>query len=214
MAAVVRLSLWANGPIVATLLVIFVGAALALLPHDSGLPGDFYGVIPHEAMALLFGGVSLFVAAALVIGLLRFWRAAGGSLNSIAFGGLRDALTLRYLGHDESGSSARRVFHHLTFYGFLLCFASTSVATLYHYAFHWQAPYGYSSLPVVLGTTGGFGLLAGTVGLFVCGAAQPGHARCRTERHGRRLYRSARARQSDRPVALVPAQHRPDASAP
>ena len=27
---------------------------------------------------------------------------------------------------------ARR-FHHLTFYGFLLCFASTSVATLYHY---------------------------------------------------------------------------------
>jgi citrate/tricarballylate utilization protein len=51
-------------------------------------------------------------------------------------------------------------------YGFLLCFASTSVAALYHVVFGWRAPYGYASLPVVLGTLGGAGLLIGPAGLF------------------------------------------------
>ena len=59
-----------------------------------------------------------------------------------------------------------RVYHHFTFYGFLLCFASTSVATLYHYCFAWQAPYGLLSVPVVLGTLGGIGLLVGPAGLL------------------------------------------------
>jgi len=48
----------------------------------------------------------------------------------------------------------------------VLCFASTSVATLYHYVFGWQAPYGLASLPVLLGTAGGLGLLVGPAGLF------------------------------------------------
>ena len=51
-------------------------------------------------------------------------------------------------------------------YGFLMCFASTSVGTLYHYAFGWEAPYGLLSLPVILGTVGGVILCAGTAGLF------------------------------------------------
>ena len=60
----------------------------------------------------------------------------------------------------------RRWFHHATFYGFLLCFASTSVAAVYH-AFGWLAPYGYASLPVILGTCGGLALLVGPAGLLV-----------------------------------------------
>src|SRR5581483_6597463 len=64
-------------------------------------------------------------------------------------------------------SPARRIYHHFTFYGFLLCFASTSVATIYHYAFGWEAPYPIFSAPVLLGTLGGLGLLIGPVGLFV-----------------------------------------------
>jgi citrate/tricarballylate utilization protein len=48
----------------------------------------------------------------------------------------------------------------------MLCFASTSVATVYHYAFGWQAPYALTSLPVILGTVGGLGLLAGPAGLL------------------------------------------------
>jgi citrate/tricarballylate utilization protein len=58
------------------------------------------------------------------------------------------------------------MFHHLTFYGFLLCFASTSVATLYHYLLAREAPYAWWDLPVVLGTLGGIGLLIGPLGLL------------------------------------------------
>jgi citrate/tricarballylate utilization protein len=48
----------------------------------------------------------------------------------------------------------------------LLCFAATSVAAVYHLGFGWKAPYGYLSLPVVLGTTGGVGLAIGPAGLL------------------------------------------------
>src|SRR5207247_5027175 len=61
----------------------------------------------------------------------------------------------------------RRWFHHCTVYGFMLCFASTTVAALYHVGFAWRAPYGYASLPVILGAAGGLGLLIGPAGLFV-----------------------------------------------
>ena len=54
----------------------------------------------------------------------------------------------------------------LTFYGFMLCFAATCVATLYHYVLHEQAPYPLLSVPVLLGTVGGIGLLAGPAGLL------------------------------------------------
>ena len=61
----------------------------------------------------------------------------------------------------------RRWFHHFTFYGFLLCFASTTVAAMYDYVFGWPAPYGYGSVPVILGILGGLGLLVGPAGLLV-----------------------------------------------
>jgi citrate/tricarballylate utilization protein len=86
-----------------------------------------------------------------------------------------DVLSLRYLGGghgegcnnaDDAFSLARRRFHHLTFYGFMLCFASTCVATLYHYLLKLEAPYAISSVPVVLGSLGGLGLLAGPAGLL------------------------------------------------
>ncbi len=60
----------------------------------------------------------------------------------------------------------RRVFHHFTFYGFLLCFASTSVAAVYDNFFGWRAPYAYLSVPVVLGALGGIGLIIGPLGLL------------------------------------------------
>ncbi len=70
---------------------------------------------------------------------------------------------------------ARRWFHHFTAYGFGLCFAATCVATLYHYVWGWEAPYAFTSLPVVLGTVGGIGLIVGPVGLLWLRAkADPG----------------------------------------
>ena len=48
----------------------------------------------------------------------------------------------------------------------MLCFAATCVATLYHYLLGWHAPYALTSLPVLLGTAGGIGLLIGPAGLL------------------------------------------------
>jgi citrate/tricarballylate utilization protein len=142
-------------------------------PSDDS--ADFYAVIPHRAMVLLFGAVSLCVVAAMGISALRFWRDMGdGALQS---GGtaaaLRDAMTLDHLhsgGRDCASNLDRRTpwrrrFHHCTFYGFLLCLASTSTAAVYHSVFGWQAPYDDASLPVLLGTAGGIGLVAGPAGL-------------------------------------------------
>ena len=67
---------------------------------------------------------------------------------------------------DDGWTLWRRRFHHATFYGFLLCFAATSVATVYHYVFGWAAPYSLPSLPKLLGVAGGISLLIGTVGLL------------------------------------------------
>ena len=145
----------------------------------SGLPGDFYGFIRHGMMAGVFGAIALFALFALLAGFVRFWRESGeGFPGLLDFPALRraaaDVLALKYLAGegrgctypDESHSRARWWFHHLTFYGFLLCFASTTVAAIYHYVFGWIAPYAYLSWPVVLGILGGLGLLIGPAGLF------------------------------------------------
>jgi citrate/tricarballylate utilization protein len=156
---------------------LLVEPATLLTAHRGA--GAFYVVIPHHAMIALFGLVSLYVILALVMGFRRFWRDTGEGMADLTgaaplWQALRDALRLKYLdgGGDgctwpsERPSLARRNFHHLTFYGFLLCFASTSVAAIYHVVFGWPAPYAYSSAPVVLGTIGGVGLLVGPVGLL------------------------------------------------
>jgi citrate/tricarballylate utilization protein len=141
--------------------------------------GDFYKLMPHGAMVTLFGAVALYVIVAFVFSLRAYWRAINADAPPAGLAAMaqavRDAGELNYLGgggggcmsENERPSAARRRFHHFTFYGFMLCFASTSVATVYHYAFGWQAPYAFFSLPVLLGTLGGIGLLIGPVGLFV-----------------------------------------------
>ena len=125
----------------------------------------------------MFGAVFGFSVIALLIGLQNFWR---GIAPGLASGGAvaeatHDALTLKYLdgGHgegcnndDDAFTLWRKRFHHFTFYGFMLCFAATSVATLYHYLLGLHAPYALNSLPVILGTLGGIGLLIGPVGLL------------------------------------------------
>jgi citrate/tricarballylate utilization protein len=126
---------------------------------------NFYAVIPHGPMAAALGLVFLLAVIAMLIAFFRFWRHAIGV--PIEAGPMAAAVsdTLR-LTNLDSLSPARRWFHHATFYGFLLCFASTSVAAFYHYALGWRAPYPYLSVPVILGTLGGLGLLAGPAGLF------------------------------------------------
>jgi citrate/tricarballylate utilization protein len=141
------------------------------------LAGNFYAIFPHNLLVAMFGIAFGFAVLALAIGTARFWRgqAPGSVTGASAAEAARHALALTYLdgGHgdgcnEESDrfTQARRLLHHFTFYGFLLCFASTCVATLYHYAFGQPAPYPILSLPVILGTLGGVGLLVGPAGLL------------------------------------------------
>ncbi len=154
--------------------------ALALVRHGSwwGLPaqGSFYGIFPHGLMVSMFLPVFGFALLALGIGVVRFWRGAtpGAVAGPALAEAAHDVLRLKYLdgGHgegchneDDRWTQARRRFHHLTFYGFMLCLASTSVATVYHYVFGWVAPYGWTSLPKLLGVAGGIGLIVGPAGL-------------------------------------------------
>ena len=166
--------------------VVLQGSAAALLRHPGA--GSFYAIFPHDLMVGLFGPVFGFALVALGIGVARFWRevtpgaAPPGQQGAAVAEAVHDALRLKYLdgGHgegchdeDDAWTLARRRLHHLTFYGFALCFAATSVATVYHYVFGWVAPYGFTSLPKLLGMSGGVLLVVGTAGLW----------RLRTRRH-------------------------------
>ncbi|HRH05183.1 MAG TPA: tricarballylate utilization 4Fe-4S protein TcuB [Burkholderiaceae bacterium] len=145
------------------------------------LAGNFYAIFPHNLLVSLFLPIFSFVVLALILGVRRFWQntstqdGTGQVHSEAASEAAGNVLKLKYLdgGHgegcnneDDAWTLWRRRFHHATFYGFMLCFASTSVATLYHYVFKWQAPYALNSLPVLLGTVGGIGLLIGPAGLL------------------------------------------------
>lgn len=156
-------------------LALFLG--LASKVHGTPAGSGFYAIFPHGLMVALFLPVFAFAVLALAVGITRFWReAAPGTPGAPAAAeAARDALTLKYLdgGHGRGCNEEadrftreRRMAHHATFYGFMLCFASTSVATLYHYVFGWVAPYGWTSLPKILGTVGGVLLVLGTAGLL------------------------------------------------
>jgi citrate/tricarballylate utilization protein len=142
--------------------------------------GAFYQVMPHNVMAGIPLIITAFTLLAMGIGASRFWRDVGAGWPG--WQGLAQAISaagsLKYLDGDNAGdgpgcpvgddsnSHHRRYAHHLTFYGFMLCFAATSTGTIYHYVFGWQAPYGYFSLPVILGTIGGVMLCWGTAWLW------------------------------------------------
>ena len=175
-----------NGLTVSLALAFGLGLFLVLvmLQQDTlsqrAVSDGFYGVLPHNAMVGLFAPVFLWACLALALGVTRFWRevtpvSGAVPLNTPAsLEATHAVLRLKYLdgGHgegchneDDAWTQLRRRFHHLTFYGFMLCFAATSVATLYHYVLDWPAPYALPSLPKLLGAVGGVSLLLGSCGL-------------------------------------------------
>ncbi len=165
--------------VAAVLLLALVVQGPAVLFSTHLREGAFYRVVPYLAMVLPALAITLYGLLVLLVGTVRFWRDTHGSLGEMldprAFlRATEDAFSLRYLGGGGDGcnypdaafSHARRWFHHLVFYGFLLDLASTTVAAIYDHVLGWIAPYPLQSWPVVLGTAGGVMLVAGTSGLL------------------------------------------------
>ncbi|MDF1591991.1 MAG: tricarballylate utilization 4Fe-4S protein TcuB [Desulfobacterales bacterium] len=140
----------------------------------------FYQIISYWAIVIPLSALGLFVLTTLLKGIANFWRETGGTPGELFSPqanaqAIWDVLQLKYLdggGHgcnypDDRFSFIRKWFHHFVFYGFILCFISTTIAAIYDHFLHWPAPYPFWSWPVVLGTMGGVALLIGTVGLLV-----------------------------------------------
>jgi citrate/tricarballylate utilization protein len=170
----------AHGVAIAAALVAGIGlmfiAAKTLAP--TGGQG-FYAYLGHSAMVGIFLPSFALPLLMVMAGLRAYWREVDAPWPRAAHvaKGLRQAFLLKNLDggqgqgcNFEKGdrySDKRRAFHHWTLAGFLLCFASTSVATVMHYGFDSPAPYGLLSLPKLLGVPGGMLLMAGTAGLAI-----------------------------------------------
>ncbi len=130
-------------------------------------PGAFYLVIPSWAMVSVAAATFSFSIVALIAGAVRYWKgtASGPFPGPRAWWrALGDVATLRNLGgggdgcneQDEGFSQARRWLHHALFYGFALCFASTTVAAFYEHGLGADPEPG---APRLLGTDFAFFLL-------------------------------------------------------
>ncbi len=168
-----------HGVAIAVLLVATIACLFYLISQWTPATGSgFYAYLSHTAMVLLFAPAFLLPLVCIAHGLKRYWRAVGG--QTVSFQHIRHALsqaaTLRNLsGGQEQGcnyeqqdrySNSRRWFHQATMYGFILCFLSTSSATVMHYGLGLEAPYPLLSIPKVLGLSGGFLLTIGCAGLL------------------------------------------------
>ncbi len=174
-----------NGLAIAIIAALsFAGFILGFaLWHDPsvlfGDSGSFYRLMPHNVMVAVFLTVSVYALVALLMGFRNFWRDVGAAVitgqdSPSVWQAVKDTLTLRYLdgggpgcnNEDDRLNDRRRLYHHLTFYGFVLCFLATSSGTVLHYLFDDPAPYFWPELPKLFGIPGGIGLSIGTVGLF------------------------------------------------
>ena len=157
-------------------LALVVGFALlfwAIRAIGSAGGEGFYAVLSHNAMVAIFAPAFLLPLVSIFVSLRRYWASVEGQsirLSDItaAFG---RAATMKDLaaGHgdgcnfedEDRFSHGRRYAHQAVMYGFLLCFASTSVATIMHYGFGLHAPYPLLSLPKLFGISGGVLLVLG-----------------------------------------------------
>jgi citrate/tricarballylate utilization protein len=160
--------------------------------HDAAeiLPGGAFGrrgaqpvaggVIAYPAL-LATGLLPAVWSVAVILGAAaRYWRDVHGPLRDLAAPAalgraLAQAARLNYLhgggeecydGGDDP-SPARRRLHHAVCYGFTACFASTVSAAVLQDVMGSPPPYPLLSVPVVLGTVGGAGMIAGCTGLAV-----------------------------------------------
>jgi citrate/tricarballylate utilization protein len=170
-----------NGVSLVLVLTLLLAFGLRALMQPAAAGAGFDDWLPHNTLVAMFAPVFGLALLAIVIAVRRYGQDMrrvttdkASHLKSVGQA-THNAMTLRYLdgGHgdgcnntDDAFSHARRHAHHLTFYGFALCFAATSVATVFHYLLGWSAPYDLPSLPKWLGVLGGVMLCLGTATQF------------------------------------------------
>ena len=168
-----------SGGAVAAVLVVSLALMILLMQALKPATGEgFYAYLGHGAMVAIF--TPAFVAPLVLVGvaLRAYWRTVGGGrlgLNELR-AAMAQAARLRNLdGGQGQGcnfegadrpTNRRRYAHQAVLYGFLLCLAATSVATLMHYLLDWPAPYGLFTLPKLFGIPGGLLMVVGSVELM------------------------------------------------
>lgn len=154
---------------------VLFGLILALRPESGE---GFYAYLSHSVMVAVFTPAFVLPLAAIALSLRAYWHEIGGStvcLVHILNAG-RSAGRMRNLSggqgqgcnfeDEDRFSNWRRWFHQMVLYGFLMCFAATSSGTIMHYVLAMEAPYGFFSLPKLLGVPGGILLCIGAAGLM------------------------------------------------
>lgn len=167
-----------HGVAMAGLMVVALAGFFWLMHAFKPAEGaGFYAYLAHNLLIALFIPAFLLPLALIAASLRAYWAEIGGVRVRLPhlLRATRLAAQMRNLdgGHGdgcnyENGDRftlRRRLFHQLTLWGFVLCFAATSAGTIMHYLFAWHAPYGFWTPPKLLGVPGGLMLLAGTAGL-------------------------------------------------
>ena len=178
-----------NGTIISILLVlvIFLTFLLGFSLNGVGLfepqrgEGSFFRVIPLWLMSGIPSAITAWAMFSFFMSVKRYSQDLGLKLGHFfRFTAWKktflDVATLKHLSGgtkevgcthtDEKRSQARKWFHQLTFYGFVLCFFSTSLAFFYHHFLGIISPYPFTSAPVLSGIIGGIGLIIGPIGLI------------------------------------------------
>lgn len=141
--------------------------------------GSFYQIFPETLMIGIFSALGLWMVLGWAIGASKYWRDIRSSkAEKVSIQDIKTAtkyaLSLKFLDGEGAGctypseepAKARRIYHHLLGYGFLLNFASTTLAAFYAHVLHIPAPYPVYHPVVILGIVGGIGLIIGTSGLL------------------------------------------------
>jgi citrate/tricarballylate utilization protein len=158
---------------------LFLIGPSRLIARNAG-PGAFYKIVPYLAMVIPALVLFLYGFAIWLRGSLKSWSEQTSmprkqtSIRALVKA-LGAVLALRYLHGGGPGctypqdrpTSVRRIYHSLVSCGFLLDFASTTLAYVYQDWFHRLPPYPLASAPVLLGAVGGVGLIVGTAGLIL-----------------------------------------------
>lgn len=171
-----------GGTAISIMLVIaFTFLFWLISAFNTGDGEGFYGILSHQWMVVIFTPAFCLPLLMIAISLKRYWRAINhhekGRSITIAHAVqlFKNVATMHNLkgGHnqgcnfekEDQFTHARRIFHQMTLWGFMMCFASTSVGTMLHYVWQIEAPYSWYSVPKLLGVPGGILLCLGSAGL-------------------------------------------------